>query len=177
MKVLKVIKNIIIGILFIAFFSFAIAMTVLMLNVNSMGLTQFGDRTLVYIRGSVASENYNSGDLVIVEKPPFRDLEIGDEVFTYRITRGVPSVEVGIVGDVHPEDTAISFENGATFGYAEFVIGRAADTYPNIGGYLAVIQSQWGFLFIVLVPAFLIFIYQLYALIVEIKYGKYETRD
>ena len=35
-------------------------------------------------------------------------------------------------------------------------------------------ESKWGFLFIVLVPCFLIFIYEVYALIIEIKYGAEE---
>ena len=34
--------------------------------------------------------------------------------------------------------------------------------------------SIFGFLFIVLVPSFLIFVYEVYSLIIEIKYGKDE---
>jgi len=177
MKFLKIIRNIIIGILFVVFFAFAIGMTVLMLNVNDYGLTQFGDTTLLYLTENISSKNFKKGDLVLIEKPLFEEVKVGDELFVYRVARnGSVTVEVGIVGDIHEEDSAISYENGATFG-EQLIIGHAGNKYEKIGSYLGIIQSQWGFLFIILVPCFLIFIYQLYALIVEIKYGKYEMRD
>ena len=56
----------------------------------------------------------------------------------------------------------------------EFVAGRPQKVYEGLGIFLSVVESQWGFLFIVLVPCFLIFIYEVYALIVEIKYGDEE---
>ena len=46
--------------------------------------------------------------------------------------------------------------------------------YDKIGGYLSIIESKWGFLFIVLIPVFLIFIFEVYSLIIEIKYGAEE---
>ena len=53
-------------------------------------------------------------------------------------------------------------------------MGTGSKVIPNIGKILSVIESKWGFLFIILVPNFFIFIYQLYALIVRIKYDKDE---
>ena len=39
------------------------------------------------------------------------DVEVGQEIFTYRIdSKGIPSIQVGTVGDVYVEDEAISFE-------------------------------------------------------------------
>ena len=71
------------------------------------------------------------------------------------------------------EDNAITFSNGETYS-DEFIIGTGDKIYPNLGTYLGVIESKWGFLFIILVPNFFLFVYQLYSLIVEIKYGKEE---
>ena len=68
---------------------------------------------------------------------------------------------------------ALSFENGDTYSM-KFVAGKPTNVYEGIGSFLSVVESQWGFLFIVLVPCFLIFIYELYALIIEIKYGNEE---
>ena len=52
-------------------------------------------------------------------------------------------------------------------------IGEVEDTtvIPKVGSVLSLLQSKWGFLFTVLVPCFLIFIYEVYSLIIEIKYG------
>jgi len=109
--------------------------------------------------------------LVLVESQKIAKLEVGEELFVYRINNGGSvSVEVGKVGQVYLEEDAVAFENGDIFSN-QFIIGTPGEIYNEIGTYLAIIESKWGFLFIVLVPCLLIFIYEIYALIVEIKYG------
>ncbi|MBQ2909282.1 MAG: hypothetical protein IJE53_00575 [Bacilli bacterium] len=173
-KVLETIKKILIGIIGTAYFIFALIMTILLLNYNDYGVTQFGNKSLVIINDEIASENYEKGDLVIVEGKKVDKIELGEEIFTYRIdSKGIPSIQVGIVGDIYVEDDAIAFENGETYSM-EFVAGIGTESYEHLGTALSIIESQWGFLFIVLVPCFLIFIYEVYSLIVEIKYGAEE---
>lgn len=173
-KVLETIKKILIGIIGTAYFIFALIMTILLLNFNDYGITQFGTKSLVIINDTIANENYKKGDLVIVEAQRVEDVEVGQEIFTYRIdSKGIPSIQVGIVGDIYVEDDAIAFENGETYSM-EFVAGVGTESYEHLGTALSIIESQWGFLFIVLVPCFLIFIYEVYSLIVEIKYGAEE---
>ena len=173
-KVLETIKKILIGIIGTAYFIFALIMTILLLNFNDYGVTQFGNKSLVIINDEIASENYEKGDLVIVEGKKVDKIELGEEIFTYRIdSKGIPSIQVGIVGDIYVEDDAIAFENGETYSM-EFVAGVGTESYEHLGTALSIIESQWGFLFIVLVPCFLIFIYEVYSLIVEIKYGSEE---
>lgn len=174
-KVLNFIKTLVITILAIVFFSFAIAMTVLLLNFNQYGVTQFGDTSLLLIKEEVSTDNYKKGDLVIVEAKKISRITPGDELFVYKITENkkVVNIDVGIVGQTHPEDNEVTFVNGETYDM-KFVVGKASKVYEKIGGYLAIVESKWGFLFIVLVPSFMIFIYQLYSLIIEIKYGREE---
>jgi len=168
------IKSFFINLLMIVFFAFAICMTILLLNYNDYGLTQFGSTTMVIINDEIASENYKKGDLVLVKSVKIDDFEEGDEVFVYRISgKGEVSVELGNIGDIYLEEDSISFENGDTFSM-EFVIGSTDKVYEDIGMILSIIESKWGFLFIILVPCFLLFIYEIYALIVEIKYGEDE---
>ncbi len=172
MKILEIIKKTVIGILGVAFFSFAIAMTVLLLNYNNYGVTQFDNTSLILIKGELSSDNFKKGDLVLVDSRTVNDISVGDEIFVYKVASdGSVSIDLGKVGEVHVADEAITFENGSTYS-TKFVIGEASKVYNNIGTYLSIIESKWGFLFIVLVPSFLIFIYEFYALVVEIKYGK-----
>lgn len=181
MKVLKVIKAIIANLLGAVFFVFALGMTVLLLSYNDYGLSQFGNKTMILMNDSIFSEKYEKGDLVIVEKrgltlgSGYTDvIEVGDEIFAVRVDAyGNAYVEVGIVGKIYEDEEAISFENGSTFGL-KFVLGETVKTIPDIGGFLSIIESKWGFLFLVLVPCFLIFMYEIYSLIIEIKYGKEE---
>lgn len=172
MKILGFIKKVIIGVLGVAFFGFAIAMTVLLLNYNDYGITQFGNTSLILIKGDITSDNFKKGDLVLVESRKITEIAVDDEIFVYKVASdGSVSIDLGKVGEVHEADEAITYENGSTYS-TKFVVGEASKVYNNIGTYLSVIESKWGFLFIVLVPSFLIFIYEFYALVVEIKYGK-----
>lgn len=171
MKVIKGIKKVVTGILGIAFFIFAISMTILLLNHNDYGVIQIDNTSLVLIKEQISSENYQRGDLVFVESKRLSNINVGDEIFVYQLdSRGVSGIDLGTVGFVNQDERNISFENGETYSI-EFVIGESSRVYNSIGTYLSIVQSQWGFLFIVLVPSFLIFIYQLYALVIEIKYG------
>lgn len=175
MKIIRFIKKIIIGILVAVFFAFAISMTILLLSRNDYGITQIDDTSLVFIKKEVSSDKYKKGDLVLIESKKLNEVNIGDELFIYQLdSTGKVSIDVGVVGEIHPEYDAISFENGSTY-EMQFVIGKTDKVYNKIGAYLSVILSRWGFLFMILVPSFLIFVYQLYALIVEIKYGNEEV--
>jgi len=177
MKVLKVIKRIIISIVLIAFFAFTVTMTILLLNYNKFGVTQFDDTSLLIIKKGFTSETYQKNSLVIVESKEVKDYQLGEEVFVYHLDgHGGVNIELGVVGQVFEEDNAITFSNGNTYS-SEFIIGSGEKIYPNIGKYLAVIESKWGFLFIILVPNFFLFVYQLYSLIVEIKYGKEDEEE
>ena len=174
MKIINTIKNIIIGIIGIIFFAFALTMTILLLNYNEFGVTQFGNNSLIIINDDLATEKYKKGDLVIVEKGKIETIAVGDEIFTYRVDSvGVPHIQIGKVGNIYEEEKTITFENGENYGI-DFIAGKATETHEKLGTFLSIIESKWGFLFIVLVPCFLIFIYQLYSLIIEIKYGANE---
>lgn len=174
MKVLETIKKIFIGFLGIVFFAFALFMTILLLYRNDYGVTQFDDKSLIIINDEISSETYKKGDLVIVDEKKLEEVKKGDEIFAYSVdSNNKAHVNLGIVGEIYKEELAISYENGSTYSM-EYVIGGAEKAYNGLGTFLSIVQSQWGFLFLVLVPGFLIFIYEIYALIVEIKYGDEE---
>lgn len=177
MKALKVIKKVIIGIIIAAFFCFAMIMTILLLNRNKYKVTQFGDTTLVVLNSKVSSTKYKKGDLILVDSVKLADIKEGDEIFAYQLdSEKNATIDFGIVGKTSIEQKAVEFENGATYA-EEFLIGSTSKVYNDIGTVLSIVQSKWGFLFIILVPSFLIFVYEIYALIVEIKYGDEETAN
>lgn len=170
-KVLEGIKNFIIFVIGVVYFAFALFMTVLLLNYNRFNITQFGNYSWVMINENISNEEFARGDLVIVKSIKFEDMKEGEYLFTYRIdNRRIPSIRVGRIGTVYAEEKAVTFENGETYS-EEFIAGVPYEKHAKIGGILSIIESKWGFLFIVLVPCFLIFIYEVYSLIIEIKYG------
>ena len=177
MKVLKMIKKVIVSIVLIVYFAFTITMTVLLLNYNKFGVTQFDDKSILIIKKGFTSDTYKKNSLAIVESKEVKDYKEGDEVFVYHLDgHGGVNIQLGVVGQVHVEDNAITFQNGDTFS-SEFIMGTGSKVYDNIGLYLSVVESKWGFLFIILIPNFFLFVYQLYSLIVEIKYGEDEEKE
>lgn len=177
MKALGIIKKIIVSIVLIVFFAFTITMTILLLNFNKFGVTQFDDTSLLIIKKGFTSETYEKGSLVVVESKEIKDYHEGEEVFVYHLDgHGGVNIQLGVVGQIHEDDNALTFSNGDTYS-SEFIIGTGEKIYPNLGKYLSIVESKWGFLFIILVPNFFLFVYQLYSLIVEVKYGKDETEE
>lgn len=176
-KVLQFIKSLILGVLGCIFFAFAITLTILLLNYNKYGLTQFGNTTFVNISDDITSDTVKKGDLVLVKSRKLDTLELGSEIFVYRVVNSNKViVEVGKIGEIYLEEDAIAFENGDIFS-REFIIGTTDKIYNNVGTFLSIVESKWGFLFLVLVPCLLIFIYEIYALIIEIKYGAEEENN
>lgn len=177
MKALGIIKKIIVSIVLIAFFAFTITMTILLLNFNKFGVTQFDDTSLLIIKKGFTSETYQKNSLVVVEAKEIKDYQVGEEVFVYHLDgHGGVNIQLGVVGQIHEDDDALTFSNGDTYS-SEFIIGSGEKIYPNLGKYLSIVESKWGFLFIILVPNFFLFVYQLYSLIVEVKYGKDEVEE
>jgi hypothetical protein len=173
-KVISGIKSTVSFIFFVVYFVFALVMTVLLLNFNNYGVTQFGDLSFVVVNSKISNDQFKKGDLVITEHTKIADYSVGEYVFTYRIGADrIPTIQLGKIGNVYPEEDALSFENGETYS-TEYIAGKPVKQYEKIGGYLSIIQSKWGFLFIVLIPVFLIFIFEVYSLIIEIKYGTEE---
>ena len=76
MKAIKVIKNIVISIVLVVFFAFTITMTILLLNYNKFGVTQFDDVSLLIIKKNFSSETYPKDSLVFVESKKVTDYKI-----------------------------------------------------------------------------------------------------
>ena len=171
MKGLKTVKKVLFTIIGVVYFVFALGMTILLLNRNDYNVTQFGNTSLIIISDDVSIEGYKQGDLVIVESKKVSNLEVGEILFAYKLdSNKVAHVEIGVIGEVYANEDTVSFENGESYS-SQFIAGVPTKVISGVGSFLNVVLSQWGFLFIVLLPCFLIFIYEIYALIIEIKYG------
>ena len=57
------------------------------------------------------------------------------------------------------------------------VLGKYTTTYSGLGRVLDVLESRLGFLFLVLLPIMLVFIYQVYQFIIVLKYDEVEDEE
>lgn len=168
-KILKIIGIVLIVIYCIV----AITLTVFLLNYNDYNITVLGDKTLIIVRDDELEPNYQEGDLVVVTKNSNRDIVVGDKIFFYDLDKDTITVNLGNViskENITKKETTFTM-NGEYPLSSEYVIGKTSTSkvYHNLGGILAFLESKMGFLFLIIFPILVLFIYEVFMVIKEIK--------
>ena len=170
-KVWKIIFGFI-GFIYIVVAIFAI---VCLLKKNTFGYPQFGDKTLFVVEEDNNELKYKKGDLVVLEKPNNDDVKVNDTVFFYDTEFTKNTIIYGNITNrevINEKETTFSV-TGKSFS-SEYLVGKAdgSTIYSKIGAILNVLISKWGFFLIIIVPFFIMFMIELFAIYTEIKYGK-----
>lgn len=182
-KILKIIRNIITGIILVCYFGLIIFISALLLNRNEYGMTQFKENTWILVNEKFSNNSYPKGSLVIVESKEIAQLQPGEEVFVYKTNEQEKTVEVTVakIETVNPqtEDNSayITLENNGGSWGEDYIAGVSKKVYPNLGGILSFLESKWMFFIFLIVPCFFILIYEIYLAIIEIKYGDIEVEE
>lgn len=164
----------ILGILLIVcYMGVALFLTVCLLNYNDYNITELGNKSLVIIRDDELEPDFKKSDLVVVTKNQNNEIKRGDMVFFYNTYQNQISVNFGKVQKtqyVNEEETTY-FMDGDLGISSEYMLGKAetAKVYSGLGNLLSVLESKWGFLFVIILPILVLFIYQIYAVIIEMK--------
>ena len=164
------IKNII----FIIYIIIAIFTTICLLSFNKFRVTEFGDTSLVIVSNNQLEPTYNKGDIVIVNKND--EIVDGENVFFYTIENREIKIKLAKVERtqrVTKDEKTYTLEGNGEIS-SEYVIGSAktASIIPKVGVVLEILESKWGFLFIIVLPALIAFLNQIavvYSDIVEAK--------
>lgn len=168
-KVLKVL-GIVIGVIYTLT---AIGLIVCLLNYNDYNITEIKDKTFVIVRDDELEPSYKNGDLVIVKKNDNKDIHVGEKIFFYSSDEKQITINLGTVVEKEQvtEKEVKYVLNGDYPVSSEYVLGTATTSkaYPKLGKVLAFLESRLGFLFLIIFPILLIFIYEIYAVIKEIK--------
>jgi hypothetical protein len=146
-----------------------------LLKKNEFGYPQFGSKTLLVIDEDNAETKLKKGDLLVLVKPNNDDVKISDGVFFYDTEYKKNTINYGKVTArevINEKETTFSI--GSKKFSSEYLVGKLNDSkkYGTIGSILNVLISKWGFFLIVIVPFFVIFMIELFAIYTEIKYGK-----
>ena len=176
---MKKMGKVLLSVLGIVYLGVIIFATVCLLFYNQYKVTQINDKTFILIDSK--SDKYTDGDLVIFTKNPNNEIKNGDEIFFYEVSQGKVSVNTGVVSnsEVINEDETTFTINGNHKISSESVIGKTltANVYPKVGKILYVIESRFGFLLFVILPALLFFFYEIYRLVMEIKTPVEEDKE
>jgi len=167
---IKFIRNVII----IAYAIIAIFVTICLLSYNDQKVTVLGSYALVIIDNNELEPNYNKGDLAIVSGSG--KINEGDSIFFYNTKAKDFEVAFAKVEkkEVITEKETTYIINGNTRISSEFVVGSSENTtsIAKVGTILQVLESKWGFLLLVILPALMAFLYQVIEVIAEVKNSK-----
>ena len=170
-KALKIIFGVI-GVIYVVAAVFAI---VCLLKKNEFGYPQFGNKTLFVVEEDSKDTGYKKGDLIILVKPNNDDVKETDGVFFYDTDYRRNTINYGnITGREVINEKETTFTIGNKSFSSEFLVGKANDSkkYSTVGSILNVLLSKWGFFLIIIVPFFIMFMIEIFAIYTELRYGK-----
>lgn len=148
---------------------------------NKFGYTQFGDMTFVTVSESNEKffMNNKAGDLLIIKNQQM-NLDVNDLIYYYVTVDEKYIVRTGVVDSKTQDDYAALYilrdDEGSSVA-SNRVIGKYVKTYSGKGAILDVLESRVGFLFLVLLPILIVFIYQIYQLVIVAKYEVVEDDE
>lgn len=159
----------------------AIVVTLLLLSYNEYKVSELGGYTFYIIKDESFEPTFKKGDLAVIKKSIDKTTNVGDEVFVYKnITSTDFEVEFSklVQKNVQGTHTFYALENGNQYD-SSYVIGKASETkvFHNLGTVLSILESRWGYLFLVVVVSLLLLLQQIFELIMEIKYGNEMTKE
>lgn len=158
-------KKVLYGVL-VVYIIIACIITVGLLNYNEQGLVDVGGR--VYIKVQEKLGDYNKGDLLVVKNR--LGYKAQDKVFYCKVKNDKCVVSYGIVESMMSGVPTIWGEEVSN----KQIIGidRGVSVMPVMGSILSVLESTYGYLFIVVFPVLLAFIYIINSIVREVKNKK-----
>ena len=169
MKILKWI----IGIIAVPYIIVAIFVTACLMCYNDYNITTFGDYSLIKVEDDSLMPTYKEGSLIVVRKNTFEEIKNNSYAFFYDTYNNKVEVKYGkIINKRRVNETENTYVLEGNYDLSsEYFIGSAdtASVYNGLGKVLGVLESRFGFLFIFVLPILVLFIYEIYAIIKEIK--------
>lgn len=157
---------------------YVILITSCILCRNKYGYTEFFEK---YTLVTVSEDNnkllptHTPGDLLIVKNQQF-NINPGDLIYYYITVNEKYVVRSGVVASKVEDDVSALYvlDDGVTSVSSIRVLGKYVSTHPHLGNAFDILVSRVGFLFLVLLPILIVFIYQVYQLVVVAKYEMFE---
>jgi len=161
--------------------AYVILITSFILCRNKYGYTQIGDYTFnnIALIDERNIEDTKKGDLLVVKNT--NDIKKGDRIYYYAAYNEVFIDRSDYVVSIESDDYSSLYtieRNGEKLTIANTrVLGKYSNTYSNLGAILDVLESRVGFLFLVLLPIMIVFIYQVYEFVMILRYEDVNKED
>ena len=167
-------KKVLGSVLFVIYAIIAITVTVLLLSYNDYNNSELGGYTVYIVKDDSLEPKYKQGSILLIKSTNDKNVQIGDEMFLYKV---INSQEYEVVNrtlaEKEQQGRHIIYYVEDEESYAnDYFIGKASDTIviEGWGFVLGLLESRWGYLFCVVVVSLLLFLQEVFELVMEIKY-------
>ena len=168
---MKKVLKIVLGIVICLYLVVVVFTTTFLLRKDDYGVSKFMGKSLILVEEDTLEPDYKANTLLVISKVDADKIEAGDKIlYYYDAQHKLRFSEVTQKEKTNETSTTfiVKDNNKVT---SDFVLGTQESTkaMSTIGQILYVVQSRWGFLFIVVFPLFLAFLYEIYAIYREFK--------
>ena len=167
-------KKVLGTILFVVYAIIAIAVTVLLLSYNDYNNSEIGDYTVYIVKDDSLEPEYKQGSILLIKGTNDRNVQVGDEIFMYKVLNSseYEVISTTLQGKTQQGSHLIYLVDNEERYASEYFIGKVDDTIVIEGwGYvLNLLESRWGYLFCIVVVSLLLFLQEVFELVMEIKY-------
>ena len=167
-------KKVLGTILFVVYAIIAIAVTVLLLSYNDYNNSEIGDYTVYIVKDDSLEPEYKQGSILLIKGTNDRNVQVGDEIFMYKVLNSseYEVISTTLQGKTQQGSHLIYLVDNEERYASEYFIGKVEDTIVIEGwGYvLNLLESRWGYLFCIVVVSLLLFLQEVFELVMEIKY-------
>jgi len=164
------------AILFVVYSIIAITVTVLLLSFNDYNCSEIGGYTVYIVKDDSLEPEYKEGSILLIKSTSDKHVNVGDELFFYKV---INSTEYEFVTRTLQGKTQqgrhIIYNVGEDETYdTTYFVGKTQDVTVIEGPWgtiLSILESKWGYLFCIVIVSLLLFLQEVFDLIIEIRYG------
>lgn len=164
------------AILFVIYSIIAITVTVLLLSYNDYNCSEIGGYTVYIVRDDSLEPKYKQGSILLIKATDDKHVQNGDSLFFYKV---IDSKNYELVNRTLEQKSQqgrhIVYNVSEQESYdSAYFIGKEDNTIVIEGPWgtiLSILESKWGYLFCIVIVSLLLFLQEVFDLIVEIKYG------
>lgn len=167
-------KKVLGTILFVLYAIIAITVTVLLLTYNDYNNSEIGGYTIYIVTDDSLEPTYKQGSILLIKETNDRNVQVGDEIFMYKVLNSSEYEVISTTLQAKTQQgrhTVYIVDNEESYA-SDYFIGKVDDTIVIEGwGYiLNILESRWGYLFCIVVVSLLLFLQEVFELVMEIKY-------
>lgn len=167
----KIIRSIIVTL----YVLICVFVTTCLLNYNEYNVTVLDNYSLIINDNNMKIDGYKKNALLVLKKDIY-DVSYNDKILYYDTYANEISVKKELVTNaekITDSEYTYTLSNGDLLS-SEFLIGSLENTkvYNLAGIILNLLESRWGYLLIIILPMLILFVYEVYSFIKEVRKDK-----